>query len=133
MTLGSAFLGQLVDQFDGSYVMAAAGYNAGPNRPDQWAAYCGNPRRTTADAINFIECIPLDETRDYVMRVLEATQVYRARLAGGTARLTIADDVKRGGYSSPPSTWTAIGAGQSYPRIASPTTAPGTMAPIPDP
>jgi len=98
MTLGSAFLGQLVSDFSGSYVMAAAAYNAGPGRPPQWAQECGDPRSASTDAINFIECIPFSETRDYVMRVLEATQVYRARLAGGTAPNRLAADLKRGGY-----------------------------------
>jgi len=98
MTLGSAFLGQLVSQFDGSYVMAAAAYNAGPGRPPQWAMTCGDPRSAATDPVNFIECIPFGETRDYVMRVLEATEVYRARLNGGTAPDTLAADLKRGGY-----------------------------------
>ena len=86
MRLGSTYLGQLVDQFSGSYVLAAAAYNAGPGRPNQWVGVCGDPRSGAADPLNFIECIPFSETRDYVMRVLEATQVYRARLHGGSAR-----------------------------------------------
>ncbi len=98
MQLGSAYLGQLVDQFGGSYVMAAAAYNAGPGRPTEWSAYCGDPRATSTDPADFIECIPFSETRNYVMRVLENTEVYRARLNGGTAPLTIAADLKRGGY-----------------------------------
>jgi soluble lytic murein transglycosylase len=100
MTLGSAYLGQLVDQFSGSYVMAAAAYNAGPGRPSEWAAFCGDPRSSSTDPADFIECIPFSETRDYVMRVLEATEVYRARLAGGSAKLMIGPDLKRGGYGS---------------------------------
>jgi soluble lytic murein transglycosylase len=98
MTLGSAYLGQLVDQFSGSYVMAAAAYNAGPGRPTEWAVACGDPRSSSTDPADFIECIPFSETRDYVMRVMEATEVYRARLAGGAAKLMIAPDLKRGGY-----------------------------------
>jgi soluble lytic murein transglycosylase len=100
MTLGSAYLGQLVDQFSGSYVMAAAAYNAGPGRPTEWAGFCGDPRASSTDPADFIECIPFSQTRDYVMRVLEATEVYRARLAGGTAKLMIGPDLKRGGYGS---------------------------------
>ncbi|MEJ0064284.1 MAG: transglycosylase SLT domain-containing protein [Caulobacteraceae bacterium] len=99
MTLGSAYLGQLVNQFSGSYVMAAAAYNAGPGRPTEWASFCGDPRASATDPADFIECIPFSETRDYVMRVLEATEVYRARLAGGSAKLMIGPDLKRGGYS----------------------------------
>jgi soluble lytic murein transglycosylase len=102
MQLGSAYLGELVNQFSGSYVMAAAAYNAGPGRPTEWAAFCGDPRSSGTDPADFIECIPFSETRDYVMRVLEATEVYRARLAGGSAKLMLAPDLKRGGYGYSP-------------------------------
>jgi soluble lytic murein transglycosylase len=98
MRLGSAYLGQLVSQFSGSYVMAAAAYNAGPSRPVQWTAACGDPRSGGGDPLNYIECIPFSETRDYVMRVMEATQVYRARLGGGSAPLTLENDLRRGAY-----------------------------------
>ena len=98
MRVGSVFLGQLVDQFSGSYVMATAAYNAGPGRPTQWVVTCGDPRNASTDPLDFIECIPFSETRDYVMRVLEATQVYRARLNGGAAPITLEADLKRGGY-----------------------------------
>jgi len=98
MKVGSTYLGQLVDQFSGSYVMAAAAYNAGPGRPVQWVGQCGDPRSSTSDALDFIECIPFSETRDYVMRVMEAAQVYRARLNGGNAPITLAADLKRGAY-----------------------------------
>ncbi len=108
MQLGSAFLGQLVTQFSGSYVMASAAYNAGPGRPTEWAMGCGDPRSSSTDPLDFIECIPFSETRDYVMRVMEATQVYRARLNGGSAPITLATDLKRGGYGYTVST--AIGA-----------------------
>jgi soluble lytic murein transglycosylase len=86
-----------VNDFSGSYVLAAAAYNAGPGRPPQWVTACGDPR--TGDPTDFIECIPFSETRDYVMRVMEAMQVYRARLRGGTAPLTITADLKRGGWT----------------------------------
>jgi len=100
MKVGSVYLGQLVNQFSGSYVMAAAAYNAGPSRPTQWVSLCGDPRGSTTDPLDFIECIPFSETRDYVMRVLEAAQVYRARLNGGTAPITLAIDLKRGSYGA---------------------------------
>lgn len=110
MKVGSLFLGQLVDQFGGSYVMAAAAYNAGPGRPNQWASLCGDPRSAGTDPLDFIECIPFSETRDYVERVMEAMQVYRARLNGGSAPITLAADLKRGGYGyrlQPPAAVTA--------------------------
>jgi soluble lytic murein transglycosylase len=101
MRLGSAFLGQLVDRFSGSYVMAVAAYNAGPGRPAQWSSYCGDPRGGATDPIDFIECIPFSETRNYVMRVLEGAQVYRAKLNGGSATVTLTSDLSRGSYAYP--------------------------------
>jgi soluble lytic murein transglycosylase len=96
MTLGKYHLGELVDKFDGSYVMAAAGYNAGPSRMQTWISDCGDPRGAAADPLSFIECHPFTETRNYMMRVTENMRIYRARLAGGTAPLTAMADVQRG-------------------------------------
>jgi soluble lytic murein transglycosylase len=103
MQLGSFHLGQLVDTFGGSYLMTAAGYNAGPGRPARWINDCGDPRGAATDPVDFIECTPFTETRDYMMRVMENMQVYRARLNGGTGPLTLSADLKRGagGYASP--------------------------------
>ena len=99
MRLGSSYLGSMVGDFSGSYVMAIAAYNAGPGRPAQWVSFCGDPRASAADPADFIECIPFQETRNYVMRVLEATEVYRARLSGGTAPISLSADLRRGGYT----------------------------------
>jgi len=98
MRLGSSYLGQLVGQFSGSYVMAIAGYNAGPGRPIQWSSFCGDPRGGSTDPLDFIECIPFSETRNYVMRVMEGMQVYRAKLNGGSAPITLSNDLRRGAY-----------------------------------
>jgi len=75
MRLGSSYLGGLVNQFDGSYIMAAAAYNAGPGRPSSWMNSCGDPRAAKVDPVDYIECIPIGETRNYVMRVLENVEV----------------------------------------------------------
>ncbi|MGA9658906.1 MAG: lytic transglycosylase domain-containing protein, partial [Asticcacaulis sp.] len=96
MTLGTYHLGELVDRFDGSYIMTAAGYNAGPSRMSTWISTCGDPRGDGADALFFIECHPFTETRNYMMRVTENMRVYRARLNGGTAPLTAMADITRG-------------------------------------
>ena len=106
MRLGSYHLGDLIRTFNGSYVMAAAGYNAGPGRPPTWASECGDPRGGTTDPLDFVECIPFSETRNYVMRTLETTQIYRARLNGGTAPLQLSSDLKRGSYG-----YTVVGSG----------------------
>ena len=98
MRLGASYLGHMINNFSGSYVMAAAAYNAGPGRPLDWINYCGDPRSSSVDPVDFVECIPFSETRNYVMRVMEAAEVYRARLGGGSAPLDLAADLKRGGY-----------------------------------
>lgn len=96
MRLGSAYLGDLVGQFDGSYIMAVAGYNAGPGRPRRWVDVCGDPRSPGVDPLDFIECIPFAETRNYVMNVMSNVQVYRARLNSGRAPVTAEADLVRG-------------------------------------
>ncbi|RUW82172.1 lytic transglycosylase domain-containing protein [Mesorhizobium sp. M1E.F.Ca.ET.063.01.1.1] len=82
-TLGSAFLGEQLDRFNGSYVLTFAGYNAGPNRAAQWVAKYGDPRGKDVDAIvDWIERIPYTETRSYVQRVMENYEVYKMRISG---------------------------------------------------
>lgn len=100
MRLGSAYLGHIISDFSGSYLMAAAAYNAGPSRAIEWVSYCGDPRTSSVDPVDYVECIPFSETRNYVMRVLEATEVYRARMNNGVAHLSLSADLKRGGYSA---------------------------------
>jgi soluble lytic murein transglycosylase len=83
MRLGTAYLAGLLDRFGGSLPLAAAGYNAGPNRVDTWLADNGDPRPgaigVPIDMIDWIELIPFNETRNYVQRVLENVVVYRAK------------------------------------------------------
>ncbi|WP_319825549.1 lytic transglycosylase domain-containing protein [Thalassovita sp.] len=79
-TLGSAYLAKLADRFGGNVVMVAAGYNAGPGRPNQWIERFGDPRAGGVDVVDWIEMIPFTETQNYVMRVAESLPVYRARL-----------------------------------------------------
>ncbi|MFJ6023960.1 transglycosylase SLT domain-containing protein [Brevundimonas sp. NPDC092305] len=96
MTLGSYHLGELMNNFGGSMLLATVGYNAGPARPPQWVARCGDPRAGTVDPADFIECAPFTETRNYMMRVMENMQIYKARLNGGTGSLTLSQDLRRG-------------------------------------
>ncbi len=78
--LGSAYLAKLAEDFNGNVVMMSAGYNAGPSRPERWMDLYGDPRKGQIDVIDWIETIPFDETRNYVMRVAESLPIYRARL-----------------------------------------------------
>lgn len=113
MTLGSYHLGELMDNFGGSMLMTTVGYNAGPGRAPQWVARCGDPRGGTDAAINYIECAPFTETRNYMMRVMENMSVYKARLNGGTAPLTLSADIARGSRPTPgtPTQYTPYSAG----------------------
>lgn len=92
MQLGMTEYRGHLDRYDGSYVLAAASYNAGPGNAKKWVAIYGDPRAGT-DPIDWIEQIPFGETRNYVQRVLENMEVYRARLAGKDAPLKILADL----------------------------------------
>lgn len=92
--LGAAYLSVLREEFGPALVLVAAGYNAGPGRPRRWLAERGDPRASGADVVDWIEMIPIEETRNYVMRVAESVAVYRARLAGTTAQVQLSDLLK---------------------------------------
>ncbi len=94
--IGAAHLGELNRDFRGSYVMVFAAYNAGASRVMEWVQRYGDPRKADVDAVDWVERIPFTETRNYVQRVMENTQVYRTRLNGRTA-LLIERDMAAGG------------------------------------
>ena len=94
--LGRAYLGNLLDGFGGSYILAIASYNAGPARVQSWLSEYGDPRDRGVDAVDWIETIPFAETRNYVQRVLENLQIYRHRLNGKTEiALSLEQDLSR--------------------------------------
>lgn len=95
VTLGRAYLGSLIDDFSGSYVLAVAAYNAGPSRVHEWMGMFGDPRDKRIDAIDWVESIPFTETRNYVQRVLENLQVYRLRLGDHNLAFSLAADLRR--------------------------------------
>ena len=93
LTLGQAYLVDLLETFKGSYVLALAAYNAGPKRAKQWLRRFGDLREPDVDSIDWVESIPFRETRNYVQRVLENLQVYRYRLADTEVALRLEDDL----------------------------------------
>jgi soluble lytic murein transglycosylase len=93
--LGAAELGGLIDDYRGSYIMTFAAYNAGRGSVRKWIERYGDPRDPKVDAVDWVELIPFSETRNYVQRIMENLQVYRARFGGGT-RLQIEADLHRG-------------------------------------
>lgn len=80
--LGSAYLARLLRKYDNFYPLAIAAYNAGPGRVDGWIKTFGDPRQQGMDVVDWIEMIPVSETRNYVQRVTEGMYVYRLRLRG---------------------------------------------------
>ena len=92
--LGRAYLETLIDDFGGSYALAIAGYNAGPSRVRQWLHDYGDPRGGTIDMVDWIEMIPINETRNYVQRVLENLQIYRGQI-GRDSAFSLASDLAR--------------------------------------
>jgi len=96
MQMGAAELSNLFGGYNGSYILTFAGYNAGRGRVKQWIAAYGDPRDPRVDPVDWVERIPISETRNYVARIMENLQVYRARFGGGT-KLVIEADIKKGG------------------------------------
>ncbi|WP_412772505.1 lytic transglycosylase domain-containing protein [Nitrobacter sp.] len=93
--LGAAELGGLLDDYRGSYILTFAAYNAGRGSVRKWIARYGDPRDPSVDAVDWVELIPFSETRNYVQRIIENLQVYRARFGGGS-KLQIEADLHRG-------------------------------------
>jgi soluble lytic murein transglycosylase len=91
MQMGAAELSALIDNYRGSYILTFAGYNAGRGRVRQWIAALGDPRDPKVDPVDWVERIPISETRNYVQRIMENLQVYRARFGGGSKLLIEAD------------------------------------------
>jgi len=132
MDLGMAELSHDLVEWNGSYVLAAAAYNAGPGNARKWLSDIGDPRSQLVDPVDWIEQIPFAETRNYVQRVLENTEVYRNRLVGRDQPLEILRDLYRPslpppgpGQSTPESAPASITTGSvAAPRVAAPGVSP---------
>ncbi|HYG67962.1 MAG TPA: lytic transglycosylase domain-containing protein, partial [Anaeromyxobacteraceae bacterium] len=77
--IGARYLGDLLRQFDGSVALALAAYNAGGGAVSRWLGQRGD-----RDLDEFVEEIPIEETRGYVKRVLRSFAAYQ--LLYGEAR-----------------------------------------------
>ncbi len=124
LTLGSAHLSHLLEQFNGSLVLTFAAYNAGVNRAAQWIEVYGDPRGPDIDPVDWIELVPFSETRNYIQRVLENTQVYRGQLNNKPIPGRLASDLERGGKRgriathTPNAHLTALAAGKGAQKLA---------------
>ncbi len=77
--LGSHYIKQLIDRFDGSEMLAIASYNAGPNATQRWITEFYDPRKEKDidKVVDWIELITYAETRNYVQRIMENLIVYK--------------------------------------------------------
>jgi soluble lytic murein transglycosylase len=74
--LGSSYFQRMLTYYGGSYPLAVAAYNAGPGNVNKWIAANGDPRMPYVDMVDWVEKIPIFETKNYVQRVLENAVVY---------------------------------------------------------
>jgi peptidoglycan lytic transglycosylase len=93
--IASAYVADRMADFSGSYVLGLTSYNAGPGRTRQWIREFGDPRKAGVDPIDWIERIPIEETRRYVAKVLSNIQIYRARLGEEATALRLDEDLSR--------------------------------------
>lgn len=126
--LGAAYLAGLRNRFGNSIALVAAGYNAGPGRSSRWLRDFGDLRAEGGpDPVDWVEMIPFDETRNYVMRVAEALPIYRARIAGHSVPFVPSWDLS-GGVSAPQVRQGPLGLAQSAPPRPAPDWVTGAFA-----
>ncbi|WP_338826796.1 lytic transglycosylase domain-containing protein [Bradyrhizobium sp. 27S5] len=77
--MGAAELSALLSEYRNCHIMTFAGYNAGRGRVRDWVKAYGDPRDPNVDPVDWVERIPISETRNYVQRVMENFAVYRVR------------------------------------------------------
>lgn len=77
--LGSFYIKKLIDEFNGSEMLAIASYNAGPNATKRWINEFYDPRleKDYNKIVDWIELITYSETRNYVQRIIENMIVYK--------------------------------------------------------
>ena len=78
MLLGNAYFQRMLRYYNGSHPLAIAAYNAGPGNVNKWLRRNGDPRTGTIAWVDWIERIPIFETKNYVQRVIENAVVYEA-------------------------------------------------------
>ncbi len=76
IALGAKYLKDMLERFDGNYILATAAYNAGPHRVNEWISL----RPITQDWEHWVATIPYKETRHYVQNILAFSLIYQAQL-----------------------------------------------------
>jgi soluble lytic murein transglycosylase len=76
--LGDSYFRRMLDYYGGSYPLAVGAYNAGPGNVNKWLRANGDPRKGDIGWVEWIERVPIYETKNYIQRVLENAVVYEA-------------------------------------------------------
>ena len=69
----------MLKKFENALPLALAAYNAGPSRVKIWLKRYGDPRKRTISYIDWIESLPISETRYYVKKVLANLRIYQKK------------------------------------------------------
>lgn len=101
LTFGCHYLSKSVDYYGGSYILAAAAYNAGAGNVNKWIEKYGDPRKfnNLEQVVSWIEKIPFYETRGYIHHVMANLQIYRGLLEDNKAakiKINLDEDLMRG-------------------------------------
>ena len=96
--IGTVYLKELSERFGANPVLVSVAYNAGPTRAENWSKLYGDPRSSKVDIIDWIEMIPFDETRNYVMRTTESLPIYRARLGQNPLPVPFSKSLQGSGF-----------------------------------
>ncbi|MFZ4762711.1 MAG: lytic transglycosylase domain-containing protein [Alphaproteobacteria bacterium] len=91
--LGSAYIGEMLQNFGNRQPLAIAAYNAGPGRVRQWLDKLGPFPNNLEAALDWLEMIPVYETRNYVQRVMENEQIYRYLLSGKPCKANMVKNI----------------------------------------
>jgi soluble lytic murein transglycosylase len=83
IALGQAYIASLLSDTDNNLVRTVAGYNGGPGNVTRW----DNSLNASQDPLLYVASIPLNETRDFVQRVLANYWLYQIRLGQPTPSL----------------------------------------------
>ena len=96
LSIGTAYMSDLLQDFNQNPVLVSGAYNAGPNTVKRWL-----DTRPLAEAPIWIETLPYFETRDYIPRVLAFTTIYNWRLGEPVKRISVRmPDIESGKISA---------------------------------
>ena len=82
--IGTHYLGQLLNEYQGNIIYSVAAYNAGPQAVKRWRIKNGH-----RPADEFVELIGYRETRRYVKRVVGSYRIYRTLFGKGCPSVSL--------------------------------------------